>query len=46
MSWLTHYHQVEKCDIDLLIGNYYYADIVSVKRTTAKDGLYLYLVFQ
>ena len=31
----------EKCDIDLLIGNDYYADIVSTKRITLKDGLYL-----
>ena len=31
----------EKCDIDLFIGNDYYADIVSMKSTTLKDGLYL-----
>ena len=31
----------EKCDIDLLIGNNYYADIVLMKRITRKDGLYL-----
>ena len=31
----------EKCDIDLLIGNDYYADIVSMRRITLKDGLYL-----
>ena len=31
----------EKCDIDLPIGNNYYADIVSMKRITFKDGLYL-----
>ena len=31
----------EKCDIDLLIGNDSYADIVSMRRITLKDGLYL-----
>lgn len=31
----------EKCDIDLPIGNNCYADIVSMKRITFKDGLYL-----
>ena len=31
----------KKCDIDLLIGNNYYADIVLMKRITRKDGLYL-----
>ena len=31
----------EKCYIDLLIGNDYYADIVSMTRITLKDGLYL-----
>ena len=31
----------EKCEIDLLTGNNYYVEIVSVKRITLKDGLYL-----
>ena len=31
----------QKCDIDLLIGNDYYADIESMKSTTLKDGLCL-----
>ena len=42
MSWLTHYDQaVKNVIIDLLIGNDYYADIVSMRRITLKDGLYL-----
>ena len=31
----------EKCDTDLLIGNDYYADIVSMKSITLKVGFYL-----
>ena len=32
----------ESCNIDLLIGNDYYADIVSTKRIMLSDGLYLF----
>ena len=32
----------ESCNIDLLIGNDYYADIVSAKRIMLSDGLYLF----
>ena len=33
--------KAERCRIDLLVGNDYYADIVSMKRITICDGLYL-----
>ena len=32
----------ESCTIDLLLGNDYYADIVSTKRIMLSDGLYLF----
>ena len=32
----------ENCNIDLLVGNDYYADIVSTKRIMLSDGLYLF----
>ena len=32
----------ESCNIDLLIGNDYYVDIVSTKRIMLSDGLYLF----
>ena len=32
----------ESCNIDLLIGNDYYADIVSTKRIMLSNGLYLF----
>ena len=32
----------ESCNIDLLIGNDYYVDIVSAKRIMLSDGLYLF----
>ena len=33
--------KAENCNIDLLIGNDYFADIVSMKRILLSDGLYL-----
>ena len=32
----------ESCNINLLVGNDYYADIVSAKRVMLSDGLYLF----
>ena len=31
----------KKCDFDLPIGNEYYADVVSMKRITRKDELFV-----
>ena len=32
----------ESCNIDLLVGNDYFADIVSTKKIMLSDGLYLF----